>query len=105
MSDKYINVFPKNTTEYDLLQAFADRVNLMSDHIELRVETCYFDAGQGWKWTTLIAHDLRMDPGGVLSSWQALSPKEQKAILTKNESITVPLAERLAAGRSRSSRS
>ena len=39
------------------------------------VNDCYFDLGQNWMWTTIIAHR----PDG--QSWQALNPRDYEKIL------------------------
>lgn len=41
------------------------------------VETTYFDYGQKWTWTTIIAHN---DENG--DHWQAINPNEWEHIIT-----------------------
>ena len=94
--DEHIRIFEPGSKEYEALQAFAGKVNAMGGNVELRVETTYFDFGQDWKWTTLIAHRRDMEPGSVLSSWQALTPKEQSYVINGDEAQLALLAEKLA---------
>ena len=98
MSD-YIKTFDKGSKEHNALQAFADRVNAKGSPVQLQVEDCYFDFGQNWMWTTLIAHDTTKDPSNILSSWQALSPKDQEYVIEQNEEQLVLLEEKLLSGR------
>lgn len=70
-----IAIFERNTKEYKALEAAAAMLTALSPRETVyKVEETYFDLGQNWKWTTVIAH--RKDGG----SWQALSPREQDLI-------------------------
>ena len=67
-----ISVFSVGTEERERLETFADILSQCSANgVTYAVEDTYFDFGQGWKWTTIIAND----------SWQALSPRLQEMIL------------------------
>lgn len=46
------------------------------------VENCYFDLGQDWMWTTIIAHNDKEE--GILSSWQAVNPKQWEEVIYCN---------------------
>lgn len=43
------------------------------------VKDCYFDLGQGWMWTTIIA----TRPDG--DHWQVLCPRDHERILTSHD--------------------
>lgn len=93
--DRYITIFNPESEEYKILQAFAKRLSESSSTIDFRVEDTYFDVGQDWKWTTIIAHRRDMDPGSVLASWQALSSKDQTNIILNNEDAMEKLFDKL----------
>ena len=77
----YIKVFPLGSLERKKLETAAQMLTTFStSSIEYGVDDVYFDYGQKWEWTTIIAYDPTQ--AGVLHSWQALSPKEQEAIVT-----------------------
>lgn len=59
--------------------------NTTSDKIVYTVEDCYFDIGQNWMWTTIIAHKDNSD--SVLSSYQAVNSKEWKLITEAKDTM------------------
>ena len=73
-----IRCFDKESAEYKRLEVLGKMLTEASPHgTEYRVENVYFDFGQDWMWTTLVAYRLRADlRTGELkySSWQALYP-------------------------------
>lgn len=70
-----ITVYKRNSKEYKALEAAAAMLTALSPRETVyKVEETYFDFGQNWMWTTVIAY--RKDGG----SWQALSPREQDLI-------------------------
>lgn len=77
-----IRVFEKNSPEYKNLEKLGAKLHELSAHgTEYRVEETYFDFGQDWVWTTLIACKPYADQRtGELkySTWQALNPREQE---------------------------
>ena len=75
-----IKVFNYGTREYNALKFAAAAMTLASSEVRYEVEDTYFDYGQGWKWTTVIAHKNRPE-GYCTDSWQALNPREQEAIV------------------------
>lgn len=80
-----IATFERHSREYKALEAAAALLTALSPHgTAYMVEETYFDFGQGWKWTTVIAHRSNGD------SWQALNPREQDMITDECtlESIT-----------------
>ena len=73
----FIKTFDYGTPEYERLRKSAVMLTENSDHGTFyRVENTYFDYGQDWLWTTLIAHTADGH------SYQALSPREQENLLT-----------------------
>ena len=71
----YIKVFGADAPERDKLNRLAYILTGISPRgYKYRVEETYFDFGQDWKWTTIIAH-------GDVGSYQALNPAEQEKII------------------------
>jgi hypothetical protein len=71
-----IRVFPRGSEEYFKLDKVASWLTYFSpNNIYYTVEQTYFDYGQDWKWTTIIAYKSESD------SWQAINPKQQESIL------------------------
>lgn len=71
------------TREYKNMMAVAKMLEAVSpNNIRYEVEDCYFDFGQDWMQTTIIAHN---DKGsGMLSSYQAIDPREWGHIVCAN---------------------
>lgn len=66
--------------EYKRLEAVAKMLEAISPNgYRYEVEDCYFDYGQEWMWTTIIAHNDA--DTGLLSRWQAIDPKEWDRII------------------------
>ena len=80
MSNSYISVFEKDSTEYRALSNVAENLNKIAGRFNFifYVADIYFDYRQGWKWTTIIC----VSPEG--DGCQILTPKDQEAILTNN---------------------
>lgn len=74
-----IRVFEKDSPEYKNLEKLGAKLHEMSAHgTEYKVENVYFDLGQDWVWTTLVAYKPYTNQRtGKLeySSWQALYPR------------------------------
>jgi hypothetical protein len=49
--------------------------------ITYKVEDTWFDYGQNWMWTTIIAYD----PDSFTGSYQALCPRDYEKILYSND--------------------
>lgn len=81
MAYEHLTTFNPNSAEYDSLQRLRDKLNSISERIKYKIETIYFDAGQNWLYTTLIAYDTQCLANDILSSWQALTPNDQKTAL------------------------
>lgn len=69
-----IKIFRPYDSEYDKLKFAASCISGATD-LDVKVEDTYFDFGQDWKWTTLIAY--KKDG----QSFQLLSPRAQKLSL------------------------
>lgn len=68
-------VIEVGTKEYKNMMAVAKMLEAVSSNeIRYEVENCYFDYGQDWMQTTIIAHNDK--ESGILSSYQAITPKE-----------------------------
>ena len=75
--DKYYSqpaVLDKGSEAYKNLESAARIFEKKSPGISFKVQDTYFDFGQGWKWTTIIA-DKRGD------IWQALNPRDWEEIV------------------------
>jgi hypothetical protein len=71
----------RNTQEYKMLEAVAKLLETFSAKgFKYTVEDVYFDFGQDWMWTTIIAHNP--EEFGVLHSWQAINPRQWEGIIT-----------------------
>lgn len=87
LQEDYIKVYDKGTNEYNKLNIACDELNKIANEkykgaFYFTIEETYFDYGQDWKWTTIIAHNTRKS--GIMASWQALTPRDQEDILTDN---------------------
>ena len=81
-----LRVFKPESEEYNRLQNFADELNNDARfQANYTVEDLYFDYGQNWMWTTIIAHRQNERGGG----WQALTPKNQERVVEWIELDTV----------------
>lgn len=69
-----ITTYAKGSKEYKALEAAAALLTAVANRTTYKVEETYFDLGQGWEWTTVIAY---RDDG---TSWQALNPREHDLI-------------------------
>ena len=70
-----IQTYGKTDTAYKSLEIAAAMLSLESETgVRYAVENTYFDYGQNWKWTTIVAHGK---DGG---RWQVLNPKEHGLI-------------------------
>ena len=70
-----ITTYEVGTTQYKALQSAARILTSESPTgAQYYVDDVYFDVGQGWMWTTIIAKRSNGD------SWQALNPHEHSMI-------------------------
>lgn len=78
-----LQVFETNSTEYNRLQKLCDLLNqhISETNKSYEVKVCYFDAGQDWLYTTIIATNLTAAPTSCLRTYQALTPKQQELII------------------------
>lgn len=85
LNESYIKVFEPDTNEYKKLNIACDELNKIANEkyngaFNFTVEQTYFDYGQDWKWTTIMAHNPNKE--GIFGSWQALTPRDQEILLT-----------------------
>ena len=79
-----IQIFPRDAKEYRLLTAAAELMTAFSPTgVLYYVGQTYFDFGQGWKWTTIIAERKNGD------SWQALYPALQNKIVNAKSAAEI----------------
>ena len=72
-----IRQFEPDTEEYGRLRIASQEMTKASTKGTIfSVGDCYFDFGQRWMWTTIIAHR----PDG--EHWQVLSPADHERILS-----------------------
>lgn len=65
-----------NERAYERLEAVANILTAYSKKgIRYWVDDTYFDYGQGWKWTTILAKD------GEGWKWQAICPRDWELII------------------------
>lgn len=100
--NEVIEVFEPNSDEFAALQAFANRLNAHGGPVKHVVEIVYWDYGQRWKWTTLIAHGTRSAvplnssySRSLHTSWQALSPRNQEIVIYGSEQEKADLEDEL----------
>lgn len=76
----FISEWYEGSREYDLLEQLAEKLTEKSPSgkVTYTVGNCYFDFGQGWMWTTVLANR-----NGY--SWQALNPREQQMLFVDGD--------------------
>lgn len=79
-ADEEISTFQQGTEEYKRLEDAADELSNLLD-LTIKVEDTYFDAGQDWSWTTLIAYDDKGKYYNKGSHWQLIYPPQQRELL------------------------
>lgn len=80
-----IRTYAHDTDEYARLTTAARVLTAVSPkHITYKVEDTYFDYGQKWTWTTIIAYD----PTSNFGSYQALCPRDYEKILLTDDVLT-----------------
>ena len=73
-----IRQYAPDTPEYLKLKLAATALtHLSTKGITYRVEDTWFDYGQRWMWTTILAHD----PDSNWGDYQALCPRDFEKIL------------------------
>ena len=79
-----IRTYTPDTDEFARLTTAARVLTAVSPkHITYTVEDTYFDYGQRWMWTTIIAHDNTSSFG----SYQALCPRDYEKILLTDDML------------------
>ena len=83
MAKREPEVIEYGTMEYKRLSAGAELLEATSKNGYLYgVEDVYFDYGQGWLWTTIVAYNPAEPSESILHSWQAINPRQWGEILT-----------------------
>lgn len=73
-------IYESNEREYLTLTLAADMMTYLSPTGTFyMVGDTYLDFDSGWRWTTIIAH--KDDTDSLISSYQALNPREYKELL------------------------
>lgn len=81
-------VFERFTQERDRLERFATILTATSVRgFRYEVRDIYFDAGQDWMWTTIVAYD------GCRTVCQCLSPREWEEVIYAEPKELLELAE------------
>ena len=80
-----IRTYSPDTPEHKALTTASAILTAVSPKgITYTVEDTYFDYGQRWMWTTIIAND----PSSTFGSYQALCPRDYEKILTTDDMLT-----------------
>ena len=80
-----IRIYTPDTDEYKRLATAATILSAVSpNRIKYTVGETYFDYGQDWMWTTIIAND----PSSTFGSYQALCPRDYENILLTDDMLT-----------------
>lgn len=86
LKESTIRKFSADSEEFKALSAFADELNKRSiesgSSVRYRVDDCYFDFGQNWWWTTVLA--TNGENGSITGTWQCLSPAQHEKIIQGN---------------------
>lgn len=77
--------------EYTALRLAANGLTFKSpNRVYYTIEDVYFDYGQDWMWTTIVAHR----PDG--DSWQALTPAQwEKLMMAENVGEVADIVEEI----------
>lgn len=80
---KNIKTWSKRTVEYRKLTLLKCLLDIFIAEyflpIYLKVEDVYYDYGQGWIWTTIVAYRTNSDTS--ITSWQLLNPARHEKIV------------------------
>lgn len=69
-------VLERDSNEYFQLKVTCQIFEELTEDMHFKVENIYFDMGQNWMWTTVVAYNDKKD-----SSFQALDPRAWKEII------------------------
>lgn len=80
-----IKTYVPDTAEYKALANAAAILTATSKKgVTYTVGDCYFDFGQDWIWTTILANN----PNSEWGSYQALCPRDYEKILRSDDLLT-----------------
>lgn len=86
-----IRTYEPDTEEYKKLMTASTILTAISPKgITYTVDDTWFDYGQNWMWTTIIAYD----PSTSFGSYQALCPRDYENILLTDDMLTTLTAIR-----------
>lgn len=77
-----LRTYSKDSKEYKALQKFCDELNSKSTKTKYYLKDIYFDYGQNWMYTAIIADSS--DENSVSGTWQAVTPREYEKIIYNN---------------------
>lgn len=82
-----IRIYNKEEKQYSKLKILASIIeyvvrNVYDANVTIEVEETYFDFGQDWKWTTLIAYRGNVSNN---DTYQMLSPKHMDMLTEAND--------------------
>ena len=84
-----ITTFEKGSYPYEMLEKACAILTATSKNGTIyMVEDTYFDYGQNWMWTTIIAHN----PNSMFGSYQAINPRNQEEII-ESDDLLATIAE------------
>lgn len=72
-----IRVYRDDEVEFWRLNRFCRELNELYPEGQFRVSTVYFDFGQNWQWTTILAKSRALN-----MEYQILSPDEHSVIIS-----------------------
>lgn len=85
LTEDVIRTYFRNSDEYRKLKDLVDRLNQASSKNTYTVGETYFDYGQDWKWTTILADPIK--PEVWQGGYQVLCPRDFKMILSDDAAV------------------
>ena len=80
---KNITIWANNTIEYKRLELFKSMLDVIIAEnnfpIAITIQTIYFDIGQSWLWTTIIA--TKLNSNSCINSYQLLYPANHEKVI------------------------
>lgn len=81
--DSHIAVFPEGSHQYKRLEQMVTILKNLYPKRKFSIEVTWFDAGQDWLWTTIIANDCGKYP----MDYQLMTPRQQKEVLDQSRDL------------------
>ena len=80
-----IRVYRPNEKEYKVLSLFMSYFNDIArankSQYRAIVSITYFDYGQDWQYTCILAEDYNQELNSLTRSWQALCPRDYETLI------------------------